>query len=136
MKRAPIFLLVLLACGPGLTKWEKEEAELKAQAEYEKAKALDRYYELEFVKCVNDLGIDRCKTIQETGFHQCLAWKYQKEAGIVACAQHRIEDRLNNFTDGPLKPEAEDPVPQVEETVEPTAETPMGPEAPPKSEAF
>ena len=128
MKAHLILLLVLLACGPGPTKLEKQQAETRAQVEYEKAKALDRFYELEFVKCVN--------AIQETGFHQCLAWKYQKEAGIVACAQHRLDDRLNNFTDGPLKPEAEDPMPPapIEETVEPV-ETPLGPVRP-ESEKF
>lgn len=61
---------------------------------HENDKRLDRYYEEEWIKCVNDLDIERCKVIQETGMRQCLGYRHGQNVGLEPCAQERFEDRL------------------------------------------
>jgi hypothetical protein len=104
-----IVLLAVVACGPNTpeekaaVEIEEAKVEKEKREAYERAKRAERYYELEWVRCVNDLGIDRCKVIQETGFHQCENWEFKDERGIQKCAEHRLHDRAETLhVDEPL----------------------------------
>ena len=114
MKRLAFLVaaLTLLSCeGP------------KEKEQHEQDKQLDRYYELEWVKCVNELGMDRCEIIQETGFRQCQGYYYRQERGIGPCAEERFKDRMGSVVGDPdkqaeergapdlVKPEAEEKAP-------------------------
>ena len=84
-------------------------------------KRLDDFYEGEWVKCVNDLGMDRCRIIQETGFRQC---KNHRSVGghsdIAGCMDARFKDR---FATLPEKGEGTPPVEEAPLPVE-APETP------------
>jgi len=89
----------LFLCGTllwGVAGCESSKAE-KQRLEKERldTKRLDDFYEGEWVKCVNDLGMDRCRIIQETGFRQC---KNHRTAGgtsdVVGCMDERFRDRF------------------------------------------
>ena len=77
----------------------------------------------------NDLGIDRCRAIQETGFRQCQNWVFGEEKGIKSCGERRLDDLKRKLAEkakeeaeaeiakeeaekkANMKAEAEDPVP-------------------------
>lgn len=75
------------------------------QERREREKKLDRYYELEWVKCVNELGIERCKVIQETGFRQCENFSNGATSGLSSCAEERFKDRMKEVVGEPGVPE-------------------------------
>lgn len=83
---AALFLLMTTPTGCSTP----EEVERR----HEREKELDAYYEMEWVKCVNDLGVERCKVIQETGMWKCRGFRaHEVESGIKYCAKDRFEDR-------------------------------------------
>ena len=71
-------------------------------------KRLDDFYEMEWIQCVNELGLDRCRAIQETGFVQC---QHQRTSNRNApasneCIEDRFKDRLKTL---PVKGEEQSP---------------------------
>jgi hypothetical protein len=89
------------------------------QTKREREKKLDRYYELQWIECVNELGIERCKIIQETGFRQCENFSNGQHSGISVCAEERFKDRMKEVV--------ADPAIVVEQRGAPDVMTPEGP---------
>jgi len=81
--------------------------------QHERDKQLDRFYELEWVKCVNELGIERCEIIQETGFRQCQGYLYKQARGIQPCAEERFQDRMKVAVQDPTQRTEERGAPDV-----------------------
>jgi hypothetical protein len=71
---------------------EKEEKRLEA-------KRLDDFYEMEWIQCVNEMGLDRCRAIQETGFVQCYHQRTTNRNGGSSneCIEDRFKDRLKTL---------------------------------------
>ena len=98
-------IALLMGCGPEISDPHQEEE----YEEYEQHRRLERHYELEWVRCVNEMGIDRCKLIQETGFFQCSNWRFKQEHGLAQCVERRLKDRSNTLPDGDLPEVPQDP---------------------------
>jgi hypothetical protein len=94
------------------------------QKKREREKKLDRYYELQWVECVNELGIERCKIIQETGFRQCQNFRSGQDAGVSACAEERFEDRMKEVVADPDVVVDQRGAPDVVTPEDPNAEVP------------
>jgi len=74
------------------------ESPKREREEREDAKRLDDFYETAWVDCVNDLGMERCRVIQETGFQQC--HNYRTAGATMSptdCMQQRFDDRLGQI---------------------------------------
>jgi hypothetical protein len=114
--------LALLAGVPGCLVDDPSKEEREEQ-ERQDAKRLDAFYEMEWIKCVNDLGIDRCRIIQETGFQQCRGHRsVDPHRTGNNCVDDRLSDRRKSlapkkgknarsapaFTEAPLPAEAPD----------------------------
>ena len=108
----PVLLWVALSGGTffGVTACDngsQAEAELKKELDRLDQKRLDDFYETEWVKCVNDLGMDRCRIIQETGFRECHNHRsLDPNLKENECVEVRFKDRLNTL------PKKDEPVPQ------------------------
>ena len=114
-----LFAVVLLAAFSGCLDTQAQKDQLRLD------KRLDRFYEEEWIKCVNELGMDRCLLIQETGFRHCddydASTPNHQRHGIEECVKARYEDRAAllppeypRAAPDPLKPEKEEPVPAKE----------------------
>lgn len=96
----------------------EDQAEVRRQEEeqHEREKRMDRFYDAEWVRCVNELGVERCRLIQETGMWQCRAWSYGSVSGISGCAverfEERHEDQFGDLDKGPREGLAPGPVEQ------------------------
>lgn len=119
-------LVRALLCGvlAGVPGCLVQDAASKAKEEQERldTKRLDDFYEMEWVKCVNDLGMDRCRIIQETGFQHCGNQRtVSNQTSRNSCIDDRLQDRLKSltpkaenaraappFSNNPLLPEAAD----------------------------
>ena len=85
--RPYLMAALLCACACDENKQEREHQENE--------KRLDRFYEEEWIKCVNELGMDRCTIIQETGLWKCKRYSNgTPNSGLVDCAQGRFDDRI------------------------------------------
>ena len=87
--------LKLLLCLPFLAGNTGCETESQKQERRMDEKTLEEFYELELVKCVNELGQERCHIIQETGLWKCRHYeRTANETGHKVCAEDRFKDRL------------------------------------------
>ena len=90
MKRVGFLLCALTLTGcpePG----EAERQRLKEER-------LDDFYDREWVKCVNEIGIERCRLIQEVGMWKCRGYRPNTtEGGIKNCARQRFDDRYEQL---------------------------------------
>ena len=112
----PSFLLALLCVSPGCvdeTPAELSQKEIEQEVTRLETKRLDDFYEMEWIKCVNEMGLDRCRAIQETGFVQCLHQRTTDRNGRSHndCIDERFQDRLKTLpvedeTSSPQLPEA------------------------------
>jgi hypothetical protein len=129
-----VFLCGLLCAVPGC---ETEREKREREQERLEAKRLDDFYEGEWVKCVNELGMERCRIIQETGFQQCENKRtVNGTANHNSCVEDRLKDRLKAIT--PLEAEEAEKDPDNPRAAPPVANAPL-PEAPEenkKTEAF
>lgn len=89
--------------------------EVKREKERLDHKRLTDFYETAWVQCVNELGMDRCRIIQETGFQQCRDHRsLHPTTSTDDCVQDRFKDRLHNLPkeDSPDKELLENPLPE------------------------
>ena len=110
MKRLAFLLcaLTLTCCG------ESREAEQRRLKE----ERLDDFYDREWVKCVNEIGIERCRLIQEVGMWKCRGYRPEtQDRGIKSCAKQRFDDRYEQLPE--RKAEKEEAAKVVEEMTEP-----------------
>jgi hypothetical protein len=127
-------LLVLPSC-------ETERERQREEDERQDAKRLDDFYEIAWVQCVNDLGMDRCRVIQETGFQQCRNHRSSNAqvSGVAECLDARFADRLKMLPKASSTKEKE-PDPDNPRAAPPVSNTPLTAEAPepgaPPSEKF
>jgi hypothetical protein len=106
MRRFVTTLLVAIACvGCQGCDTKPDEAE-QAEQERQDAKVLDDFYELEWVDCVNQLGLEQCRIIQETGFRHCYNKRTVNGHGVSRndCIEYRFSDRLKLIKEGNPKP--------------------------------
>lgn len=126
MRRTCIVVAALLlgsSCESEKAQRQREEAEAARRAEEQRLreKRLEEYYDLEWIKCVNELGIDRCKTIQEIGL-----FKYSTSSrGLDESARHIMDDRHEWLVE-----QDENPEPKDEEATPEAEELPAEAEAP------
>ena len=98
MKRS----LRILLCFPLLVGLSGCETEAQKEEHRAEEKLLEEFYELELVKCVNELGHERCHVIQETGLWKCrLYQRSSTEIGNKVCAEDRFKDRLRLLKKNP-----------------------------------
>jgi len=96
-RSSAIFLCALLLIGTSGCETDTQKEERRAEE-----KMLEKYYELELIKCVNELGQERCHIIQEIGLWQCRNYKRSpQETGHAICAEDRFKDRLKWFEENP-----------------------------------
>jgi len=101
------FLHLSLGCG-GESPAELARKELEKETKRLDTKRLDDFYEMEWIQCVNELGLDRCRAIQETGFIQCLHQRTSNRNAPASneCIEDRFKDRLKML---PVKGEEQSP---------------------------
>jgi hypothetical protein len=112
--------LKLFLCLPFLLGVSGCETEAQKEKRRTDEKTLEEFYELELVKCVNELGQERCHIIQETGLWQCRHYQSSPtEVGHDVCARDRFKDRLTLLKEKPEpdaathleKPDPQEPTP-------------------------
>ena len=92
----------ILLCLPFLMANSGCETEGQKQRRHADEKLLEEYYELELIKCVNELGQERCHLIQETGLWRCRNYQRSpQETGHKVCAEDRFKDRLELLQENP-----------------------------------
>jgi len=111
-----VLALALLAFGCESEKTtrerEEQEAALEAEKKRQREKKLEAYYDMVWIDCVNELGIDRCRTIQETAL-----FKYStSKRGLDSSARYIMDDRHQWLIDKEANPE---PEPELKPEAEP-----------------
>lgn len=104
-------LLFLISVAGACDQKSRTEAAEKERQRLD-SKRLDQFYEMEFVKCVNDLGPERCHIIQETGFRMCRNQETVDANGntMNECIDNRFKDRFKTLPKPPqAKPLPEEP---------------------------
>lgn len=114
MKHALTFLLIFCTVLVSCKDPAAEAREKRERAErHERYKMLDTYYEKAWIECANEIGRERCRLIQESGFWQCQNYSVDpRRGGVSACAEDRLNDRYTVLEEAKVK--AEELKPELE----------------------